>query len=98
MVILNKKEGLYNMELKITKKQALEIAEIDYYDGIMSAIEELNKLGFETPIYWAFIKQANELGFDVDDYNMNYEIRDLQFKALGIWEIMKMAYDEVWER
>lgn len=86
------------MENKITQRQALEIAETDYYVGVMSAIEELNKLGFETPIYWAFVKQANELEFDVDDYDMNCEIRDLQYKALGIWEIMKRAYDKVWER
>lgn len=85
------------MELKITKEQALKIAETDYYVGVMSAIEELNKLGFETPIYWAFIKQANELGFDVDDYDMNCNCRDLQYQALGIWETMERVYDEVWE-
>ena len=86
------------MEQKITKKQALEIAETDYYDGVMGAIEKLNELGFETPIYWAFIKQANELGFDVDDYDMNCNCRDLQYQALGIYETLKRAYDEVWER
>lgn len=86
------------MKQKITKEQALKIAETDYYVGVMSAIEELNKLGFETPIYWAFIKQANELGFDVDEYDMNCNCRDLQYQALGIWEIMERAYDEVWER
>lgn len=86
------------MELKITKKQALEIAERDYYDGVMSAIEKLNEMGFETPIYWAFIKQANQLSFDVDDYDMNCNCRDLQYQALGIWETMQRAYDEVWER
>lgn len=86
------------MEQKITKKQALEIAETDYYDGVMSAIEKLNKLGFETPIYWSFIKQANELGFDVDDYDMNCNCRNLQYQALGIYETLKRAYDEVWER
>lgn len=82
----------------MTYKQALKVAETDYYDGIMSAIEKLNELGFETPIYWAFIKQANELEFDVDDYDMNCNCRDLQYQALGIWEVMKRAYDEVWER
>lgn len=86
------------MKQKITKEQALKIAETDYYVGVMSAIEELNKLGFETPIYWDFIKQANELGFDVDEYDMNCNCRDLQYQALGIWEIMERAYDEVWER
>lgn len=83
---------------KITHKQAVEIAERDYYDGVMSAIEKLNNLGFETPIYWAFIKQANQLSLDVDDYDMNCNCRDLQYQALGIWETMQRAYDKVWER
>jgi hypothetical protein len=86
------------MEQKITKEQALEVAEMDYYDGILTAIKKLNEFGFETPIYWAFIAQIWKNGFDVDDYNMNCDVRDLQFKALGIWETMKRAYDEVWER
>ena len=85
------------MKIKLTEQQAIKIAETDYYDGIMSAIEKLNALGFETPIYWAFIKQANDLDFDVDDYGMNCDVRDLQFKALGIYEIMNRAYREVWE-
>lgn len=82
---------------KITQKQALEIAEIDYYDGVMSAIEKLNEMGFETPIYWAWLKQAVENNQDVDWFNMNCNCRDLQFQALGIYEIMQRAYDEVWE-
>jgi hypothetical protein len=82
----------------MTYKQALEIAETDYYDGIMSAMEKLNELGFETPIYWSFIKQTDELGYDVDDYEMNCNCRDLQYQVLGIWETMQRAYDEVWER
>jgi hypothetical protein len=85
------------MKQKITKEQALKIAETDYYDGVMSAIEKLNEMGFETPIYWAWLKQTVENNQDIDWFNMNCNCRDLQFQALGIYEIMQRAYDEVWE-
>lgn len=83
---------------KFTYKEALEIAEEDYYNGISSAIEKLNKMGIETPIYWAWLIQVESYNGDIDDYDMNCNCRDLQYQALGIWETMERAYDEVWEK
>lgn len=82
---------------KFTFKDALKVAETDYYDGISSAIEALNKMGIETPIYWAWLIQVNNYDGDIDEYNMNCNCRDLQFQVLGIYEIMQRAYKEVWE-
>ena len=81
---------------ELTMEQALEIARADYYCGVMDAMEKLNEFGFETPIYWAFAKQIEDKDLDFDEYEMNIDCRDLQFRALNIWPIMVQAYDTIW--
>ena len=84
------------MERELTMDQAIEIAEIDLCDGVMSAIEALNHLGFETPIYWALQKQVDINNPNYDQLNL--DCRDLQYKTLGIYEILELAYMDVWNR
>ena len=83
---------------QITLEQAIEIAKEDYYCGVMDAMDKLNKMGFETPIYWAFAKTIEENDLDYDNYEMNLTCRDLQYQALNIYDTMRKAYDIVWGR
>ena len=81
-------------------KMCLEVAEQDYLVGISSAMETLNKYGYETPIYWAFLKQVQDNEMDFDEYTMslvNIDCRDLQYEVLGIYYDMDIAQDIVWE-
>lgn len=79
----------------ITLEQAIEIAKEDYDVGILSAMEKLNSFGVETPIYDKFIKNADILG-DIYFDEKNIEYRDLQFKELGILDLMIQAYEIAW--
>lgn len=79
----------------ITLEQAIEIAKEDYDIGILSAMEKLNSFGVETPIYDEFIKNADILG-DIYFDEKNIEYRDLQFKELGILDLMIQAYEIAW--
>ena len=78
-------------------KMCLEVAEQDYLVGVSTAMETLNKYGYQTPIYWAFLKQVYEQELDYDEDNMNINCRDLQYEVLGIDYDMDIAYDIVWE-
>ena len=83
---------------EITLEQAIEIAKEDYYYGVMDAMVKLNKMGFETPIYWAFLKQIGDNDMEFDEYEMNTDCRDVQYRALNIFGTMRKAYDIVWGR
>lgn len=81
---------------EITLEQAIKVAKMDYEFGVVWAMDALNKMGFETPIYWAFLEQIEDQDLDYDDYEMNITCRDLQYQALNIYDTMRKAYDIVW--
>lgn len=80
------------MKKKISFELAKEIATIDCEIGILSAMEELHRNGFNCKWYFKKMRKYE----DVDQDNMNIKTRDKMFKKLGIYETMQIAYESVW--
>lgn len=58
-------------------------------------MEELEKIGFSISFYCAFLEQIDEFHKDYDVLNL--AARDLQYKILGIYELMQQAYNKLME-
>ena len=80
------------MKKKLDLELAIKVAQIDCEVGILSAMEELHKNGFNCKWYF---KKMNKYE-DVDEDNMNIKSRDKMYKKLGIYETMQEAYEIVW--
>ena len=82
------------MTKTFTLEMAIEVARADYNNGIMDAMEQLNKYGIDTHFYWDWLGLNGE---DPDYNNGNITARDKQYELLGFKEIMNKAYEIVWE-
>lgn len=90
LININSIDNIYNTSGKFTLEMGVQVASEDYFVGICSAMCELENLGFDTSVYIGLAK-IEELFED------GCFIRDLQYKVLGIYDIMQQAYDIVWE-
>lgn len=80
---------IYNIKEDFDLELAKKVADVDMHIGVLCAMEELEKIGFSTSVYNAFIEQI-----DIEDHDaLNLEARDLQYKVLGIYELMQQAYE-----
>ena len=96
ITILNAKRlNIDNHFCPINFAMALEIAECDYSDGILSAMEMLSKFGVNTSYY--FNTMSNIEYEDIDNDNLNINTRDKQYELLGIKDLMEFAYSIIWE-
>lgn len=79
----------------MTYEQALEVARADYNVGISYAIDTLKDMGFDCSQYY---KTMAEVSVDDEDFDdKNTLARNTLFITLGIYEIMRQAYEEVWQ-
>ena len=76
-----------------TLKDAIEIAYKDANVGISSAIDELEKKGFDCSSYWNKMCRIDDTDDNFDEINL--ETRDRLFDRLGIKDLMLKAYDMV---
>ena len=80
--------------MKLTLKQATKVAKTDYEIGILSAVFELQKLGFNCNSYFETI---NKIDTDWEDFDSeNIKARNNLYALLGIKDIMNKAYNKVW--
>lgn len=83
---------LLDLEIELlSEEEALEIAKIDYEDGIYFAMGRLEDFGFNCSVYFDAIDKAPDCDYD----DCNIQARDLQYKLLGIYDIMQKAYEKV---
>lgn len=86
---------IYNIKEDFDLELAKKVADVDIHIGVLCAMEELEKIGFSIQTYDAFLEQAD---VDHNDYDaLNLEARDLQYKVLGIYELMQQAYELIEE-
>ena len=78
-------------------ENAIEVAEQDYNIGVYDAIDKLAFYGFNCDSFWATINDAiKKYGYDLDS-EIFLNARDNLYKKLGIEDLMKKAYEIVWE-
>lgn len=82
---------IYNIKEDFDIELAKKVADIDINIGVLSAMEELEKIGCSIHTYNAFFEQIDIYHSDYDALNL--EARDLQYKILGIYELMQQAYE-----
>lgn len=82
---------IYNIKEDFDLELAKKVVDVDIHIGVLCAMEELEKIGFSISIYSAFLEQVD---VEHEDYDaLNIEARDLQYKVLGIYELMQQAYE-----